>query len=123
MTVTGTSGYAALISSIACCTFGFTATLLRIVVGCDSDEPRPVVDGDLVVVTHDLRVAGPRPGGDGAFVTLRQAREKFERDYVARVVEECGGNMSKAARVLGITSRTLRDRLKKSVESGGRGRG
>jgi len=42
------------------------------------------------------------PGTDGAFTTLRQARERFEREYVRRVVEACGGNMSQAARVLGL---------------------
>ncbi|HLE60557.1 MAG TPA: sigma-54 dependent transcriptional regulator [Thermoanaerobaculaceae bacterium] len=71
-----------------------------------------VPDEEITPVALDLRVAGPRPGGDGAFVTLRQARGKFERDYVARVVEECGGNMSKAARVLGLERSHLYRKLR-----------
>jgi two-component system nitrogen regulation response regulator NtrX len=70
-----------------------------------------VPDQEITPVALDLR-AGSRPGGDGAFVTLRQARERFERDYVGRVVEECGGNMSKAARVLGLERSHLYRKLR-----------
>ena len=70
-----------------------------------------VPDQEIAPGALDLR-AGARPMGDGAFVTLRQAREKFERDYVGRVVEECGGNMSKAARVLGLERSHLYRKLR-----------
>lgn len=71
-----------------------------------------VPDQEITPVALDLRAGGSRPGGDGAFVTLRQARERFERDYVGRVVEECGGNMSKAARVLGLERSHLYRKLR-----------
>ena len=70
-----------------------------------------VPDQEITPVALDLR-AGSRLGGDGAFVTLRQARERFERDYVGRAVEECGGNMSKAARVLGLERSHLYRKLR-----------
>jgi two-component system nitrogen regulation response regulator NtrX len=70
-----------------------------------------VPDEEITPVALDLRAAS-RSGGDGAFVTLRQARERFERDYVGRVVEECGGNMSKAARVLGLERSHLYRKLR-----------
>jgi two-component system nitrogen regulation response regulator NtrX len=61
-----------------------------------------VAEDQITPAALDLRSTGPRPGNDGAFATLRQAREQFEREYVGRVVERCGGNMSQAARVLGL---------------------
>ena len=70
-----------------------------------------VPDQEITPVALDLR-AGSRPGGDGALVTLRQARERFERDYVGRVLEECGGNMSRAARVLGLERSHLYRKLR-----------
>jgi two-component system nitrogen regulation response regulator NtrX len=71
-----------------------------------------VADEEIAPAALDLRVAGPQLGGDGAFATLRQAREQFEREYVGRVVEECGGNMSKAARVLGLERSHLYRKLR-----------
>jgi two-component system nitrogen regulation response regulator NtrX len=44
--------------------------------------------------------------------TLRQARELFEREYIARVVGSCGGNMSRAARVLGLERSHLYRKLR-----------
>lgn len=71
-----------------------------------------VADEQITPVALDLRSAGPRPEGDGAFATLRQAREQFEREYVGRVVERCGGNMSQAARVLGLERSHLYRKLR-----------
>jgi two-component system nitrogen regulation response regulator NtrX len=71
-----------------------------------------VADEEITAAALDLRAAGPRPGGDGAFATLREAREQFERQYVARVLEECGGNMSRAARVLGLERSHLYRKLR-----------
>ena len=71
-----------------------------------------VADEQITPVALDLRSTGPRPGGDGAFATLRQAREQFEREYVGRVVERCGGNMSQAARVLGLERSHLYRKLR-----------
>jgi two-component system nitrogen regulation response regulator NtrX len=71
-----------------------------------------VADEEITPVALDLRAPGPRPDGDGAFTTLREAREQFEREYVGRVVDECGGNMSKAARVLGLERSHLYRKLR-----------
>jgi len=61
-----------------------------------------VPDAEIGPEALDLRPGEAAAEGDGAFTTLRQARARFERDYVRRVVEACGGNMSQAARVLGL---------------------
>jgi two-component system, NtrC family, nitrogen regulation response regulator NtrX len=71
-----------------------------------------VADEEITAAALDLRAVVPRPGGDGAFATLREAREQFERQYVTRVVEECGGNMSRAARVLGLERSHLYRKLR-----------
>ena len=61
-----------------------------------------VPDASITPEVLDLRAGGSEPEPGGAFTTLRQARGRFERDYVKKVVESCGGNMSQAARVLGL---------------------
>lgn len=33
---------------------------------------------------------------------LRKARERFEREYIASILRRCGGNMSRASRLLGL---------------------
>ncbi|HVN31966.1 MAG TPA: sigma-54 dependent transcriptional regulator [Thermoanaerobaculaceae bacterium] len=71
-----------------------------------------VADEEITAAALDLSAVVPRPGGDGAFATLREAREQFERQYVTRVVEECGGNMSRAARVLGLERSHLYRKLR-----------
>ena len=71
-----------------------------------------VAEDQITPAALDLRSTGPRPGNDGAFATLRQAREQFEREYVGRVVERCGGNMSQAARVLGLERSHLYRKLR-----------
>jgi DNA-binding protein Fis len=38
--------------------------------------------------------------------------EEAEKRLILRTLEECGGNKSKAAEVLGLTSRTIRNKLK-----------
>jgi two-component system nitrogen regulation response regulator NtrX len=53
-----------------------------------------------------VRIDGPPT----AFVytgTLRQARERFERDYVASVLEQHRGRMAEAAKALGIQRTNL----------------
>lgn len=48
---------------------------------------------------------------DPAFETPSLAR--LEREHIERVLLECGGNVSKAARVLGVQRRTLQYKLAK----------
>jgi two-component system nitrogen regulation response regulator NtrX len=71
-----------------------------------------VTDEEITPSMLDLSPAATRPGNDGAFVTLRQARERFEREYVERVVGACEGNMSQAARVLGLERSHLYRKLR-----------
>jgi DNA-binding NtrC family response regulator len=43
--------------------------------------------------------------------TLKEARESFERRYILRILEETGGNQSRAAQILGIHRNTLMAKL------------
>jgi len=55
--------------------------------------------------------AGPEVPGPAA--PLRVQLDAFERQLLGRVLAECGGNQSEAARRLGITRTTLLDKLKR----------
>ncbi len=82
-------------------------------------EVRNVVERLMIMVAGDEITPGvlDLPAGavavtGGAMTTLRQARELFEREYIARVVGSCGGNMSRAARVLGLERSHLYRKLR-----------
>jgi DNA-binding NtrC family response regulator len=70
-----------------------------------------------VVTLGDLRQEPARTPAPGAVSTLEEAAlagtslGELELAYMRRVVEACGGNMSEAARRLGIDRRTLYRRL------------
>ena len=75
---------------------------------------------------EELELAPPRivpidaAPESGAVVSLKEARERMERDLVARALEESGGNISKAARSLGVSRPTLYDLIEKFGFDGGR---
>lgn len=56
----------------------------------------------------DLRGAGSRD----EVLPLKGARERFERGYIDSVVGHCGGNMSRAARLLGLERSHLYRKLR-----------
>ena len=77
-----------------------------------------LVDGPLIGPADlplDVTVAPGRSGPGQAPETLRmdlnQASDRFERIIVQRILEEVGGNVSEAARVLGLHRNSLRMRL------------
>ncbi len=47
-------------------------------------------------------------------VSLRQAVQEYESAYIARTIEECGGNMTKAAKMLGIHRTQLYKKINRS---------
>ncbi|MFI5165961.1 MAG: sigma-54-dependent transcriptional regulator [Thermoanaerobaculales bacterium] len=72
-----------------------------------------MVAGEEVEPNHlELPPPAAQAHGDGAFVELREAREQFEREYVGRVLAACDGNMSRAARVLGLERSHLYRKLR-----------
>jgi len=71
----------------------------------------PGGDIDLPQVPPEVRTpgAGAAAAGEGYGADL--PLEEVERRHILRVLEACGGNKTKAASVLGITVRTLYNRL------------
>jgi two-component system, NtrC family, nitrogen regulation response regulator NtrX len=73
-------------------------------------EVRNVVERLMIMVTEQvigaehvqLQSGVEPPRWSGEPTTLKEARESFERSYIEQVVQQCKGNMSQAARVLGL---------------------
>jgi DNA-binding NtrC family response regulator len=77
-----------------------------------------LVDGPLISAADlplDLTVSPTRPGNASAAdkrrVDLNEASDRFERLIVQRVLEESRGNVSEAARVLGLHRNSLKVKL------------
>lgn len=68
-------------------------------------------DADRVLSALAPEPASAEEGSGPAFETPSLAR--IEREHIERVLRECSGNVSKAARVLGIHRRTLQYKLAK----------
>ena len=51
------------------------------------------------------------PTGDIPPLPLRDARAKFEKDYIEKILHTVNGNVSKASQLLGITSRQLWNKI------------
>jgi len=72
------------------------------------------VSGDLIrlndVLANTRLSGGALPFSGGG--TLKQARERFEREYVAAVLEQHHGRMGEAARALGIQRTNLYRKVK-----------
>ena len=64
-------------------------------------------DFPLDVVMPEARV----PAGDDAGLPLREACDRFERQYVLRVLERSQWNVSRAARLLGVHRNTILTKL------------
>ncbi len=57
-------------------------------------------------------VEGGQPGIVEADLTLREARERFEREYIRRALERCDGNVTRAAAILGVERSHLHRKLR-----------
>jgi two-component system nitrogen regulation response regulator NtrX len=53
-----------------------------------------------------------KPGGREEFSTLTAARDAYERDYILKKMDECGGNVSRAAEALGLERSHLYRKMK-----------
>ncbi len=74
---------------------------------------RAVIMADGKLVTRDdLDLAAEEGGGKEAWLNLRSAREAADRVAIRRAMMQCDGNISHAAKLLGISRPTLYDLLK-----------
>jgi len=78
----------------------------RITIYVDKDE----------AAAADIKPLIPRESG-GSLASLKEAVEEFEADYITRAIDICGGNMTEAARRLGLERSHLYKKLKKHDES------
>jgi Response regulator containing CheY-like receiver, AAA-type ATPase, and DNA-binding domains len=60
----------------------------------------------------DLGVPRRPVTGEGEILPLREARARFEREYISDVLARCGGNVTRAARQLGLERSHLHRKLK-----------
>ena len=65
-----------------------------------------------MLVYRELREPRETRGRGEEFATLLQAREAYERDYILRKIDECHGNMSRAAEGLGLERSHLYRKMK-----------
>lgn len=70
-----------------------------------------MADGKLVM-REDLDMAGQAADGEEAWLNLRSAREAADRVAIRRAMTQSEGNISSAAKLLGISRPTLYDLLK-----------
>jgi two-component system, NtrC family, nitrogen regulation response regulator NtrX len=54
---------------------------------------------------------GSRAGRED-FSSLTEARDAYERDYILKKIDECGGNVSRAAEILGLERSHLYRKMK-----------
>ena len=74
-------------------------------------ESAVVLAGGPTIERGSLALGPHRPGTPGRFSSPVVPLAELERDYVAHVVELCGGNKSEAARLLGISRNRLSRKL------------
>jgi two-component system nitrogen regulation response regulator NtrX len=55
---------------------------------------------------------GPSTARGEEFSTLLEAREAYERDYILKKLDECHGNVSRAAEALGLERSHLYRKMK-----------
>jgi two-component system nitrogen regulation response regulator NtrX len=65
-----------------------------------------------MLVYRDARDPGKTAVRNEEFTTLLQAREAYERDYILKKLDECHGNVSRAAEALGLERSHLYRKMK-----------
>jgi DNA-binding NtrC family response regulator len=93
----------------ALCT-GSTIQVAHLPVECTHHAPASALPSD--AVAHGAEPAPPSPSlPEGMRDEARRAARSVEREHIMEALERCSGNQSAAARLLGISRRTLVARL------------
>ncbi|MBX3159649.1 MAG: response regulator [Deltaproteobacteria bacterium] len=91
--------------------YGSIATAVEAVRLGARDYLTKPVNADQILAAFEQE---PEPGGgDDELAYEVPSLAKVEREHIERVLQECNGNVSKAARVLGVHRRTLQYKLAK----------
>jgi DNA-binding NtrC family response regulator len=75
-------------------------------------EPKRVTHAKLPAGTTLPEPAAANPG-HGLYVPLGKTLDEVQRTYVEKTLEDCGNNKTLAAKTLGMSRKTLYDRLKR----------
>lgn len=80
----------------------------------------------LAHLPDDMLSDPPTAGGDGSdrgMLPLGEAVERFEQEYIRKALEKTGGHRGRAAAALGISRKSLWERLREAARGGGDGGG
>ena len=81
--------------------------------GTTLNAPDPACESGPVACEAPSRPDMPRPGAETMAQAKARAIEQFEREYLLRLMVQCDGNVSRAARAAGKERRSLGRLLKK----------
>ena len=84
----------------------------RMVVLCEGDVIR-LEDVPLDLRAAREQTAAPPHTTSAPPTEYKDAKDQFERDYLLRILEVAGGNMSEAARLSGISRRHLYEKMER----------
>jgi two-component system nitrogen regulation response regulator NtrX len=77
--------------------------------------PGPTIEaGDIIGLIHGNETDSPHMSG----LTLKEARDQFERNYILDVLSSCDGNVVRAASRLGVDRTSLHRKIRQWEESG-----
>jgi two-component system, response regulator RegA len=91
--------------------YGSIATALEAMkAGADHYLTKPV-DVDQILAAYETISSSPNPGG--ALPSTVPSLARVEWEHIQRVLTDCGGNISQAAKLLGLHRRSLQRKLSK----------
>ena len=93
--------------------YGSIATALEAVRAGAADYLTKPADVDQILAAFRRAEGKPRPADRGDTEAAVPSLARVEWEHISRVVADCGGNISKAARLLGIHRRSLQRKLGK----------
>jgi two-component system nitrogen regulation response regulator NtrX len=93
----------------------------RILILAGGEAGKPVTADQLPMETHSVGALAERASLHQLLaLPLREARELFEREYLAAQVTRFGGNISRTANFIGMERSALHRKLKSLGVDGGR---
>lgn len=84
----------------------------------------PVIGSNALVLSDGSRIlaTGSAPDGTGAELEIKSlvghSMADVERELILQTLKRCGGNRTTASTILGISVRTMRNKLKSFIEAG-----
>ncbi len=78
------------------------------------------IEGSAIVAADGTPLAAPKPlvNRDNAASFVGRTVDDVERDLILHTLEYCGGNRTSASTILGISVRTMRNKLRTFIEAG-----